>query len=73
MAISRDVKLGDDVRIPHRDLVNLYGCTIGDQTFVGPFVEIQRGVLSANDAKYHLIRSFVRACLSKMKYLSGTE
>jgi acetyltransferase-like isoleucine patch superfamily enzyme len=24
--------------------VNLYGCTIGDETFVGPFVEIQRDV-----------------------------
>ena len=24
--------------------VNLYGCTIGDETFVGPFVEIQKGV-----------------------------
>lgn len=24
---------------------NLYGCTIGDETFVGPFVEIQRGAV----------------------------
>jgi acetyltransferase-like isoleucine patch superfamily enzyme len=24
--------------------VNLYGCTIGDGSFIGPFVEIQRGV-----------------------------
>jgi len=24
--------------------VNLYGCTIGDGSFVGPFVEIQKGV-----------------------------
>jgi acetyltransferase-like isoleucine patch superfamily enzyme len=24
---------------------NVYGCTIGDDTFVGPFVEIQRGVV----------------------------
>jgi len=24
--------------------VNLYGCTIGDESFVGPFVEIQKGV-----------------------------
>ena len=27
--------------------VNLYGCTIGDDCFVGPFVEIQRGVVIA--------------------------
>ena len=25
--------------------VNLYGCTIGDDCFIGPFVEIQRGVV----------------------------
>ena len=25
--------------------VNLYGCTIGEDSFVGPFVEIQRGVV----------------------------
>lgn len=36
--------LGEGVNIPFPDLVNLYGCTIGAYTFVGPFVEIQRGV-----------------------------
>lgn len=36
-----DVKFGDDVTIVQP--VNLYGCTIGDETFVGPFVEIQKG------------------------------
>ena len=25
-------------------MVNLYGCIIGDETIIGPFVEIQRGV-----------------------------
>lgn len=40
--ISTDVKLGTDVVI--RDFVNLYGCTIGDESQIGPFVEIQRGV-----------------------------
>lgn len=38
--ISPDVKLGRDVRIA--DFVNLYGCTIGDETKIGPFVEIQK-------------------------------
>ena len=28
--------------------VNLYGCRIGDGTFIGPFVEIQRGVAIGN-------------------------
>ena len=43
MAISDDVKLGIEVQIPHPDLVNLYGCEIGDQTKIGTFVEIQKG------------------------------
>lgn len=41
--ISPDVKLGQRVSIPQPDLVNLYGCEIGDDTKVGAFVEIQRG------------------------------
>jgi len=40
----KDVELGRDVRIFHPDLVNLYGCSIGDETKVGTFVEIQKGV-----------------------------
>lgn len=40
--IASDVSLGQDVVI--RDFVNLYGCTIGDETQIGPFVEIQKGV-----------------------------
>lgn len=35
-----NVKLGKDVLI--YDFVNLYGCTIGDNTKVGTFVEIQK-------------------------------
>jgi acetyltransferase-like isoleucine patch superfamily enzyme len=31
--------------------VNLYGCTIGDGTFVGPFVEIQRGAVIGKRCK----------------------
>jgi UDP-2-acetamido-3-amino-2,3-dideoxy-glucuronate N-acetyltransferase len=40
--ISADVVLGHDVRIFQPDLVNLYGCAIGDGTKIGAFVEIQR-------------------------------
>jgi UDP-2-acetamido-3-amino-2,3-dideoxy-glucuronate N-acetyltransferase len=43
MPITSDVTLGKDVVIPHPDLVNLYGCSIGDHTKVGAFVEIQKG------------------------------
>jgi acetyltransferase-like isoleucine patch superfamily enzyme len=38
-----DVTFGKDITII--DPVNLYGCTLGDSCFVGPFVEIQRGVV----------------------------
>ena len=42
MPISPDVMLGRDVRIFQPDLVNLYGCSIGDETRIGAFVEIQK-------------------------------
>jgi UDP-2-acetamido-3-amino-2,3-dideoxy-glucuronate N-acetyltransferase len=41
--IASDVILGSNVKIFQPDLVNLYGCRIGDGTRVGPFVEVQRG------------------------------
>lgn len=37
-----DVAFGDGVIV--QSFVNLYGCTIGADTRVGPFVEVQRGV-----------------------------
>jgi len=41
--IANDVTLGAGVVIHHPDLVNLYGCQVGDATRIGAFVEIQRG------------------------------
>jgi acetyltransferase-like isoleucine patch superfamily enzyme len=38
----RDVEFGGRVRIV--EPCNLYGCKIGDDCFVGPFTEIQKGV-----------------------------
>jgi acetyltransferase-like isoleucine patch superfamily enzyme len=38
----KDVQLGRDVKIFHPELVNLYGCAIGDETRIGTFVEIQK-------------------------------
>jgi acetyltransferase-like isoleucine patch superfamily enzyme len=38
--IAPDVRIGRDAKIGV--FVNLYGCSIGDQTKVGPFVEIQK-------------------------------
>lgn len=40
--IAPDVKLGVNVRI--YSFTNLYGCEIGDDTKIGTFVEIQKGV-----------------------------
>jgi acetyltransferase-like isoleucine patch superfamily enzyme len=42
LRIAPDVKLGRDVRV--YAFVNLYGCEIGDETKIGTFVEIQKGV-----------------------------
>lgn len=42
MPISIDVILGEGVQIPHPDIVNLYGCQIGDFSRIGTFVEIQK-------------------------------
>jgi len=44
MPIAQDVRLGARVLIPHPELVNLYGCEVGDDSRIGAFVEIQRGV-----------------------------
>jgi acetyltransferase-like isoleucine patch superfamily enzyme len=38
-----NAQLGPGVKIFHPELVNLYGCTIGADTKIGSFVEIQRG------------------------------
>ena len=43
MPVDADVHLGEDVVIYHPELVNLYGCTIGAETRIGAFVEIQKG------------------------------
>jgi acetyltransferase-like isoleucine patch superfamily enzyme len=43
--VAPDVELGVRVQIRHPDLVNIYGCRIGDDTRIGPFVEIQKGAI----------------------------
>ncbi len=44
MPIASNVVLGHDVRIFQPELVNLYGCSIGAETKIGAFVEIQKNV-----------------------------
>lgn len=42
--ITTDVRLGKNVVIHHPEIVNLYGCQIGDNTKIGSFTEIGKGV-----------------------------
>lgn len=51
MSITTDCVIGDEVVIPHPELVNLYGCTIGNKTKIASFVEIQRGVELGHSCK----------------------
>ena len=44
-----DVQFGENVKLV--EPVNLYGCTIGANCFIGPFVEIQKQVVIGNATK----------------------
>lgn len=44
--IASDVRFGTGVRVVMPS--NLYGCVIGDNSFIGPFVEIQRATIGNN-------------------------
>jgi acetyltransferase-like isoleucine patch superfamily enzyme len=47
--IAADVKLGREVKI--FAFVNLYGCTIGDNSKIGTFVEIQKNAVIGRNVK----------------------
>lgn len=49
--IDPDVILGERVKIFNPDQVNIFGCSIGDDSFIGPFVEITRGVIIGKRCK----------------------
>lgn len=49
--ISPDVVFGQRVVIHHPDLINLYGCRIGDDTKIGTFVEVQKGAVVGSRCK----------------------
>ena len=51
MPVASSVKLGAGVVIHHPDLVNLYGCTVGDHTKIGAFVEIQKNAVVGRRCK----------------------
>lgn len=47
--IAPDVRLGKDVKVS--GFVNLYGCTIGDNTRIGAFVEIQKNAMIGSNCR----------------------
>src|SRR5262245_20936699 len=49
--IADSVRLGQGVVIHHPDLVNLYGCEVGDGSRIGTFVEIQRNAVVGRNCK----------------------
>jgi len=51
MPISPNVVLGREVKIFQPDLVNLYGCSLGDETRVGAFVEVQKNAFIGKRCK----------------------
>jgi acetyltransferase-like isoleucine patch superfamily enzyme len=48
-AISGDVKLGENVKLAK--FINLYGCSIGDNTKIGAFVEVQKNAYIGRNCK----------------------
>ncbi|GFO69647.1 N-acetyltransferase [Geomonas limicola] len=49
LAVADDVKLGQNVTLAK--FINLYGCTIGDNTKIGAFVEVQKNAYIGNNCK----------------------
>ncbi|MRR05422.1 MAG: N-acetyltransferase [Deltaproteobacteria bacterium] len=49
LCIADDVKLGENVSLSK--FINLYGCSIGDNTKIGAFVEIQKNARIGNNCK----------------------
>jgi len=57
LSIADDVKLGENVKLAK--FINLYGCSIGDNTKIGAFVEVQK---NATIGKYCKISSHTFIC-----------
>jgi acetyltransferase-like isoleucine patch superfamily enzyme len=49
LSISDDVRLGKNVKLSK--FINLYGCSIGDNTKLGAFVEVQKNAAIGNNCK----------------------
>ncbi|OGL47795.1 MAG: acetyltransferase [Candidatus Schekmanbacteria bacterium RBG_16_38_10] len=49
LSVAEDVKLGQNVKLAR--FINLYGCTIGDNTKIGTFVEVQKNATIGKSCK----------------------
>ncbi|HET9943057.1 MAG TPA: acyltransferase [Terriglobia bacterium] len=49
VSIAPDVKLGENVKLAR--FINLYGCSVGDNTKIGTFVEIQKNATVGKNCK----------------------
>ena len=49
LSIEKDVQIGDNVKLA--EFINLYGCSIGDNTRIGAFVEIQKNARVGKNCK----------------------
>jgi acetyltransferase-like isoleucine patch superfamily enzyme len=49
LSIADDVKIGENVKLSK--FINLYGCSIGDNTKIGAFVEIQKNATVGKNCK----------------------
>lgn len=49
LSVSDDVKLGKDVKLAN--FINMYGCTVGDNTKIGAFVEVQKNACIGKNCK----------------------
>src|SRR5437762_6058765 len=49
VSITPNVRLGENVKLGK--FINLYGCSVGDHTKIGAFVEIQKNATVGNNCK----------------------
>src|SRR6059058_2599328 len=49
LTIAPDVQLGENVKLSK--FINLYGCSVGDNTKIGAFVEIQKNATIGSNCK----------------------
>ena len=68
----KEVQFGKRVKIINP--VNLYGCSIGDNCFIGPFVEIQKGAVIGQGSGQELFIPWIQLMVSeRIRCLAATD